>query len=146
MFASLQVAVPPLPTAGVPASLPSLTPGPAGAPNEQLMRAVAAGTSLIGAYRTHGHLAAHLDPLGSEPPGDPSLEPTSVGLNQTLMAQVPAEILRVAVPGSTLAEALPHMRHTYCGTIAYEIEHISSHEQRTWLRSQIESGAHLARL
>ncbi|MHB1893750.1 MAG: multifunctional oxoglutarate decarboxylase/oxoglutarate dehydrogenase thiamine pyrophosphate-binding subunit/dihydrolipoyllysine-residue succinyltransferase subunit [Candidatus Dormibacteria bacterium] len=146
VFASLQVAVPPLPTAGVPASLPSLTPGPAGAPNEQLMRAVAAGTSLIGAYRTHGHLAAHLDPLGSEPPGDPSLEPTSVGLNQTLMAQVPAEILRVAVPGSTLAEALPHMRHTYCGTIAYEIEHISSHEQRTWLRSQIESGAHLARL
>jgi len=115
-------------------------------PSQELMWAVAAGMSLVKAYRTHGHLAAHLDPLGSEPPGDPSLEPSTVGLNQALMAQIPAEMLRVAVRGATLAEALPQMRQTYCGTLAYEIEHISSHEQRTWLRSQIESGANLAKL
>ena len=30
---------------------------------------------------------------------------------------------------------------TYCGTIAYEIEHIASHRQRVWLREHIESGA-----
>src|SRR5205814_10386640 len=29
---------------------------------------------------------------------------------------------------------------TYCGPIAYEIEHISSHRQRLWLREAIESG------
>ena len=45
------------------------------------------------------------------------------------------------VPGATLADALPHLRETYCGTIAYEIEHIASHRQRVWLREQIESGA-----
>ena len=28
-------------------------------------------------YRMHGHLAARLDPLGSEPIGDPALEPSS---------------------------------------------------------------------
>ncbi|HEY5430522.1 MAG TPA: multifunctional oxoglutarate decarboxylase/oxoglutarate dehydrogenase thiamine pyrophosphate-binding subunit/dihydrolipoyllysine-residue succinyltransferase subunit, partial [Solirubrobacteraceae bacterium] len=28
----------------------------------------------------------------------------------------------------------------YCGTIAYEIEHIASHRQRLWLREAIESG------
>ena len=51
-------------------------------------------------------------------------------------------MLRVAVPGATAAEVLPHLRETYCGTIAYEIEHISSHEQRVWLRQAIESGTY----
>ena len=57
------------------------------------------------------------------------------------MARIPAKILRTYVPGATLADALPHLRETYCGTIAYEIEHIASHRQRTWLREKIESGA-----
>ena len=57
------------------------------------------------------------------------------------MAQIPARILRVGVPGATLADALPHLRETYCGTIAYEIEHIASHRQRIWLREKIETGA-----
>ena len=39
------------------------------------LKAVAAGMALVKAYRHFGHLAAHLDPLGSEPPGDPSLDP-----------------------------------------------------------------------
>ena len=56
------------------------------------------------------------------------------------MARIPAKILRIKVPGATLADALPHLRETYCGTIAYEIEHIASHRQRTWLRAKIESG------
>src|SRR5665811_327008 len=56
------------------------------------------------------------------------------------MAQIPAKILRMYVPGATLAEALPHLRETYCGTIAYEIEHIASGRQRLWLREAIESG------
>ena len=56
------------------------------------------------------------------------------------MAKIPAHILRMYVPGATLADALPHLRETYCGTIAYEIEHIASHRQRLWLREAIESG------
>src|SRR5919198_4831697 len=57
------------------------------------------------------------------------------------MAKIPARILRMGVPGATLADALPHLRETYCGTIAYEIEHLGSHRQRTWLREKIETGA-----
>jgi 2-oxoglutarate dehydrogenase E1 component len=56
------------------------------------------------------------------------------------MAKIPARILRMYVPGATLADALPHLRETYCGPIAYEIEHIASHRQRLWLREAIESG------
>ena len=32
------------------------------------------------------------------------------------------------------------MQETYCGTMAYEIEHIANHEERVWLRKAIESG------
>src|SRR5215213_10027268 len=110
-------------------------------PDEEILQAVQAAVSLIKAHRMHGHLAARLDPLGSEPEGDPALDPEPLGLTPEIMARIPARILRIGVPGATLADALPHLRETYCGTIAYEIEHISSHRQRTWLREKIESGA-----
>ena len=44
------------------------------------------------------------------------------------------------VEGDTLADVFERLQETYCGTIAYEIEHIDDHEQRTWLREAIESG------
>ena len=62
------------------------------------------------------------------------------------MRRIPASVLRVAVPGDTFADALPRLRETYTGTISYEIEHISDHEQRVWLRQAIESGAYRAPL
>jgi len=109
-------------------------------PSEAMLQAVQAAVSLLKAHRTHGHLAARLDPLGTEPEGDPALDPEPLGLTPEIMARIPAKILRMHVPGATLADALPHLRETYCGTIAYEIEHIASHRQRTWLRQRIESG------
>ena len=100
------------------------------APDTELLQAVQAATSLLKAYRTHGHLAARLDPLGEEPKGDPAIEPENLNLTPELMAQIPASILRIGVEGETLLEALPRMREAYCGTIAYQIEHLSSHQQR----------------
>jgi 2-oxoglutarate dehydrogenase E1 component len=113
-------------------------------PDDELLGAVAAAMALVKAHRTHGHLAADLDPLGSAPPGDPALEPERLEprLTPELQARVPADVLRMYVPGATLAEAFPRLQETYTGTIAYEIEHLSSHEQRLWLRQAIESGAY----
>jgi 2-oxoglutarate decarboxylase len=34
------------------------------------------------------------------------------------------------------------MREAYCGNIAYQVEHLSSHQQRMWLREMIETGTH----
>ena len=106
------------------------------------LKHVAAAMALVRAIRRLGHRAAHLDPLGSEPPGDPSLDPAPLGLTPEAMARIPSDVLRCYVPGATLAEALPHLTATYCGTIAYEVEHIASHEERVWLRRVIESGEH----
>jgi 2-oxoglutarate decarboxylase len=129
---------PPLAAAGAPPTAPTVPVKP----DTELLQAVQAATSLLKAYRTHGHLAARLDPLGSEPKGDPAIQPENLGLTPELMSQIPAEILRIGVEGETLLEVLPRMRAAYCGTIAYQIEHLSSHQQRMWLRDMIETGWH----
>ena len=40
----------------------------------ELLGGVAAAMALVKAHRMHGHLAARLDPLGSQPQGDPALD------------------------------------------------------------------------
>jgi 2-oxoglutarate dehydrogenase E1 component len=107
-----------------------------------LLGGVAAAMALVKAYRMHGHLAARLDPLGSEPMGDPALDESRLvpALTPELQARVPAGLLRLSVPGETLLDALPRLREVYMGSIAYEIEHISDHAERVWLRQAIESG------
>ena len=60
------------------------------------------------------------------------------------MERIPASVLRMAVPGKTFADALPHLTDTYCGTTSYEIEHIAGPNRRVWLRKAIESGEYRA--
>src|SRR5216110_2592646 len=125
---AVRAAAPPAPSSRLPA------------PDE--LKHVAAAMALVKAIRNFGHMAARLDPLGSEPPGDPALDPGPLGLTPEIMARIPAELLRIYVPGRTLAEAYPRLQETYCGTISYEVEHIGSHQERVWLRQVIESGDH----
>jgi 2-oxoglutarate dehydrogenase complex dehydrogenase (E1) component-like enzyme len=124
---------------------PALPEGPAPVPvDPTLPAAVAAAMALVKAYRMHGHLAARLDPLGSEPMGDPALDETRLvpSLTPELQARIPAKLLRLYVEGDTLLDALPRLREVYAGSSAYEIEHISDHAERVWLRKAIESGSY----
>jgi multifunctional 2-oxoglutarate metabolism enzyme len=115
---------PPLAAPGAPGG--AVAPSVGTKPDMELLQAVQAATSL----------------LGSEPKGDPAIQPENLNLTPELMAQIPAEILRIGVEGETLLEVLPRMREAYCGTIAYQFEHLSSHQQRMWLRDMIETGWH----
>jgi len=136
--------------AAEPAHRPAASPSPPAVPEPEppapppadLLAAVAAATSLVDAYRMHGHLAARLDPLGSEPIGDPALELERLEprLTPELQREIPAALLGLYLRGETLADALPQLEETYCGSLAYEFEHISDHEERMWLRRTIESG------
>ena len=124
------------------ASPPAEAPAEAPSADQELLAGVAAAMALVKAYRMHGHLAARLDPLGSEPMGDPALDETRLSppLTPELQARIPARLLRLSVPGETLLDALPRLREVYMGSSAYEIEHISDHAERVWLRKAIESG------
>ncbi len=134
------------PTAAPPREEPPAAGPPEAAPapevDRELLAGIAAAMALVKAYRMHGHLAARLDPLGSEPMGDPALDETRLHppLTPELQARIPARLLRLSVPGETLLDALPRLREVYMGSSAYEIEHISDHAERVWLRKAIESG------
>src|SRR6059058_1683279 len=60
------------------AAEPTLPVSPVSSPDD--LRAVAAAMALVKAFRNFGHMAARLDPLGSDPPGDPALDPGPLGL------------------------------------------------------------------
>ncbi len=107
---------------------------------------IAGGVDLVRSFRHFGHRAADLDPLGSTPPGDEALDPATWGLTADSLARIPRNALGVDLPGDTLLEILPELRRTYCGTTAYEVEHINSHEERIWLRQTIETGKHRVHL
>src|SRR5260370_25370174 len=130
-FGNALASVAPIPPAQVPTPSPE-PQAPIPAAGVENLQYVAAAYAPVRAHRNFGHLAAHLDPLGSEPPGDPSLDTGRLGLTPEIMARIPVEVLRIYVPGNTLAEALPQLRATYCGTIAYEVEHIGRPPQRAW--------------
>src|SRR5437764_4817852 len=97
------------------------TAAPSAPPDDVLLGGVAAAMSLVKALRMHGHLAARLDPLGSEPVGDPALEPERLQpkLTPELQARIPARVLRVHADGETLAEVLPKLQEANSRPSAY---------------------------
>jgi len=139
LFADLGLTAGPAPQPPAPTAV-AAPAAATGGDDVELMQSVQAATALVKAFRTHGHLAAGLDPLGTEPIGDPALDPNTVHLSEAMMRRIPSKILRIYVPGDDLAESLPFLREVYTGSLAYEIEHISSHRQRVWLRERIEGG------
>jgi 2-oxoglutarate decarboxylase len=141
VFAALGVELGPAPAPPVASAAPAARSEAGAFASDEMLKAVHAASTFVSRVRSHGHLAAHLDPLGSEPEGDPGLDPVALGLTPEIQAKIPANIFQMYVAGDTLADALPHLLDTYCGTIAYEVEHIASHRQRVWLREHIESGA-----
>src|SRR5262249_33432221 len=54
---------------------------------------VRGAASLAQAIREYGHLCARIDPLGSDPPGDPELSPGTHGIREEDLAALPPEVI-----------------------------------------------------
>ena len=91
--------------------------------------------------RELGHLTAHIDPLGSEPPGDPGLELATHGLEMSDLAALPASVVGgpLAEGAAHALEALGRLRQAYSGAIGYEDDHIQNPEEREWIREAAET-------
>jgi len=98
---------------------------------------------LSGSIRRYGHLAATIDPLGTERAGDPALEPATHGVTEDDLRQLPASLVGgpLAEDAANAFEAIERLREVYCGSIGYDIAHIFVPEERRWLRDVIERGA-----
>ena len=67
--------------------------------------AAAAAAALAQSIRLYGHRGAHIDPLGSEPPGDPHLDYGAHGLTESDLARIPASVVGGGVGSANLASA-----------------------------------------
>lgn len=91
--------------------------------------------------RDFGHRAAHLDPLGSEPPGDPTLDPTFYRITDEDLETLPALIVGgpIAERTANSKESVAELRRIYCKTTGYDFGHVHEAEERFWLRDAVES-------
>ena len=113
-------------------------------PDTRLLALVARAANLLQAFREHGHQAARIDPLGSEPPGHPQLDPAYFGTTMQELEAIPASVLFPEEGDASLAFTLDRLKATYSGALGYEFEHLEDPRKVEWLWRQVEKGAHFA--
>ena len=171
--APVQSSTPPPPASAAPPAEPALTsaavappppPAPASAPlatetrvartataavappasSDRLLPLVARAANLLQAFREHGHQAACIDPLGSEPSGHPQLDPAYFGTTMEELAEIPTSVLFPGGGDDPLAITLNRLKSTYSGALGYEFEHLEDPRKVEWLWDQVDRGAHFA--
>jgi 2-oxoglutarate dehydrogenase E1 component len=115
-----------------------------GPPDTAAVDRIVGAATLAQAIREYGHLAANLDPLGSDPPGAPELDLATHGLSENDLASLPARVAGgpVAEGAANAAEAVARLRSTYSGPAGFDFDHIQVADERFWLRDAVESGAY----
>ncbi|HZV23214.1 MAG TPA: 2-oxoglutarate dehydrogenase E1 component, partial [Luteimonas sp.] len=102
-------------------------------------RAVA---KLLTAYRSRGHLAANLDPLGMAAKVEaPDL---TLGFHHLSDRDLDSSFSTGGVAGRermALRELVALLRNTYTGSIGAEFMHITDAEQRRWMYARLETAA-----
>jgi 2-oxoglutarate dehydrogenase E1 component len=102
----------------------------------------AAVLKLVTAYRSRGHLAADLDPLGlAEKSPAPDLDPAFHGL---AAADLDTEFSTGSLAGPKrlkLRDLIARLKATYAGTIGAEFMHITDATQRRWVHERLEAAA-----
>ncbi len=95
--------------------------------------------NLIEAYRSRGHLAAHLNPLEPTKPGIPDhLKLSKFGLEGVSKEQKFQAGKIIGLKDATISEIEIRLRDIYCRDIGVEYKHISDEKVTAWLESRME--------
>ena len=94
---------------------------------------------LIRAYRTLGHLQAHLDPLSPPPPLNPKLQLLEFALEEADL-DTSFDIGTYLRGGQMrLRDIVAALQETYCSHVGVEYAHIQDRDCLHWLQERIES-------
>ncbi|TVP73395.1 MAG: 2-oxoglutarate dehydrogenase E1 component [Gemmatimonadales bacterium] len=131
-----------------PLSSPGGEVGPARQEDDRvrLLPLIARAAALIQAFRDHGHQLATIDPLGSEPPGHPQLDPAFFGTSMDELGEVPTSLVMDGAGDEPLSQTLARLQSIYCGSIGYQFEHLEDPERVQWLWETVESRTHAREL
>ncbi len=97
---------------------------------------------LIDAYRSFGHLFAHLNPIALQQIQEPdeikweTLGFTETDLNRQFFARGPLK-----KNSATLNEWIQHLRSIYCDRIGFEYKGLQNREMEQWIERRIESAS-----
>ena len=111
--------------------------------DDEHARKQAAVLRILTAYRSRGHLAADLDPLGlAEKLPAPDLGLAFHGLSDAdLDTEFDCGNFAGGGQRMKLRDLLARLKKVYTGTIGAEFMHISNHEQRNWIYTRLEKAA-----
>jgi 2-oxoglutarate dehydrogenase E1 component len=106
------------------------------------LQALMGTINLAHAIRSHGYLAANLDPLGASTFSDPWLSLEFHKLHEDDLLKLPASIVNVwgSHRGENAQQAIKALRSIYSNAIGYDYGHIRNPEEREWLYGAAESG------
>ena len=93
---------------------------------------------LINMYRVRGHLVAHTNPLGQDPPSHPELDLAHHGLT---LWDLDRTFFTEGLGGrdrATLRDILEILQDAYCGPIGVEYMFIQEPDQKAWLQARVE--------
>jgi len=114
----------------------------AGSIDEEAARKQTAVGKLVTAYRSRGHLAAHLDPLAMAPSQDaPDLSLAFHGLSDADLDHEFAVATYFGAPKYKLRDLVAKLKATYSNTIGAEFMYISDAAQRRWMQERFEGAA-----
>jgi 2-oxoglutarate dehydrogenase E1 component len=93
----------------------------------------------INAHRSHGHLEAHLDPLGEKPAAHPKLALEHFGLGAEDLEESFTLTNFQGGGQRKLRDIQRALKNTYCGNIGVEFMHVQDHDAREWIQRRMEA-------
>src|SRR5690606_32423889 len=102
---------------------------------------IVGASQLVSAIREYGHLAARVDPLGSDPPGSLDLQADQHGLSESDLDNLPPSVVSgpLAEGASSAGEAIAKLRELYCSSIGFDFDHVHQIAERHWLIDAVET-------